>query len=356
MAEVGAPVELSGVHRTERPRWHRWPEIVIAVGVLLTICYVAELVLVVLLLSILAAFILSPAVDLLVGQRLPRGVASLVAVLLLLLGGYLLTYASYNQVVNFARVLPKYSSQIRAKVMSFQRQAESLNPLSPSENDKNAVTVRGPSPVNELLTRGFGSVSHGLISFSFAPFLIYFMLSWQQHVRSATVMLFPMEHRHTAYQTLGEISRMMKSFVVANLLIGLFMVIISVAIFGAYGLPFFFVVGALSGFLSLVPYLGLFLALIPLLTVGLGQIPSGDLIALSAAVLILHLFALNILYAKLLGKSLRLNPLGVTLGLLFWGWLWGGMGLILAVPILGTAKIVFDHVESLQPYGAWLGE
>ena len=356
MPEIEAPIDSGTTGKLGSIRRNRWPEVVIAVGVLLTICYAAELVLVVLLMSILLAFILAPVVDFLVDWRLPRSLASLIAVLLLLLATYGVTYASYNQVVNFLRVLPKYSSGIRESVMSFRKQAESLNPLTPTEDDKNVVTVRGPSPVNELLARGFGSVTHGLITFSFAPFLIYFMLSWQQHARSATVMLFQMKYRHTAYVTLGAISRMIRSFVLANLIIGLFMAATSVAIFGAYGLPFFLVIGALSGFLSLVPYLGLVLALVPLLTVGLGQIPSSDLIALCASVVILHLFALNVLYAKLLGRRLRLNPLAVTLGLLFWGWLWGGMGLVLAIPIMGAAKIVFDNVESLRAYGAWLGE
>ena len=216
----------------------RWPEIVIAAGVLLTICYVAELVFVVLLISILAAFILAPVVDFLIDFHLPRSLASLVAVALLLLVVYGATYASYNQVVNFLHLLPKYSSRIREEVMTFRKQAESLNPLTPSDDDKNALTIRPPSPLNDLLTRGFDSVGHAIISFSFAPFLIYFMLSWQQHVRSATVMLFSMEHRHTAYRTLGLISLMIRGYVVSNLLVGLFMVIVSIAIFGLYGLPF----------------------------------------------------------------------------------------------------------------------
>jgi predicted PurR-regulated permease PerM len=334
----------------------RWPEIVIAAGVLLTICYVAELVFVVLLISILAAFILAPVVDFLIDFHLPRSLASLVAVALLLLVVYGATYASYNQVVNFLHLLPKYSSRIREEVMTFRKQAESLNPLTPSDDDKNALTIRPPSPLNDLLTRGFDSVGHAIISFSFAPFLIYFMLSWQQHVRSATVMLFSMEHRHTAYRTLGLISLMIRGYVVSNLLVGLFMVIVSIAIFGLYGLPFFVVVGALSGSLSLVPYMGLFLALIPLATVALGQIPSGDLIFLSVAVCFLHVFALNVMYPKLIGRSLRLNPLAVTIGLLFWGWVWGGMGLVLAIPILGATKIVFDNIDALRPWGSWLGE
>jgi len=73
-------------------------------------------------------------------------------------------------------------------------------------------------------------------------------------------------------------------------------------------------------------------------------------------VLGLHLFALNILYPKLLGNRLQLNPLAVTIALLLWAWLWGAVGLLLAIPITAAMKIIFDHVEALKPYGVWLGE
>jgi predicted PurR-regulated permease PerM len=70
----------------------------------------------------------------------------------------------------------------------------------------------------------------------------------------------------------------------------------------------------------------------------------------------LHLFALNVLYPKLLGSRLKINPLAVTISLLFWGAVWGAIGLVLAIPITGALKIVCDHVESMKPYADWLGE
>ena len=69
----------------------------------------------------------------------------------------------------------------------------------------------------------------------------------------------------------------------------------------------------------------------------------------------LHLVAMNVLYPKILGKRLQLNPLAVTLSLLFWGWLWGAMGLILAVPITGAMKIICDHIEACGRMGRGWG-
>ena len=339
-----------------RPVSRNWAQIIIAVGVVLTLCYVAELVLVVVLASTLIAFILAPVVDFLGRFSLPRSLSSLIAVLLLLALLYGMGYISYNQAASFLQVLPRYSERIRATVMAFREHAESLNPLRPVVDDKNVVKVLPSSPLTDAVTRGFGSVSQGLFALTFIPFLVYFMLSWQQHARSATVMLFRMENRHTAYITLGLISNMIRSFMVGNLLIGLFMAAISVGVFGMLGVPFFLVVGVISGFLSLVPYLGLLLALAPPLIVGLGQLDSGDLAAISLIVASLHFIALNVLYPKVLGNRMQLNPLAVTIALLFWGWLWGGMGLVLAIPITAAMKIIFDHVDALNPWGTWLGE
>src|SRR5437868_10918464 len=196
--------------------------LIIAIGVVLTICYVAELVLVVILVATLLAFILAPIVDFLGRFRVPRALSSLFAVLIFMGLIYGITYASYNEAVNFVQVFPKYSERIRTTANSMRERAESLNPFRPATEDKNVIKVQPSSPVTELVTRGFSSFSQAAFALTFVPFLIYFMLSWQQHVRSATVMLFRMEHRHTAYVTLGLISRMIRSFMVGNLLIGLF--------------------------------------------------------------------------------------------------------------------------------------
>ncbi len=63
------------------------------------------------------------------------------------------------------------------------------------------------------------------------------------------------------------------------------------------------------------------------------------------------MIAMNFLYAKIVGRRVRLNPLAVTVSLMFWGSIWGGIGLILAVPVMAAVKAICDNVESLEPYG-----
>ncbi len=350
---AATPVPAQAAARTKtRPHWSMN---ILGIAGILVLCYFGESVLAVMMVSVLLAFILAPVVDLLTYFRLPRSLAAAIAILLLLGALGSVIYYSYNQAATLLQDLPKYTSKIRDEALQFRKSAERLEVLPP-EHEKGVLSVRTATDWTDTLTRGFGSASAAILAVSFVPFLVFFMLTWQQHVRSATVMLFPLENRHTAYVTLGQISAMVRSFMVGNVLIGLFIGAVSTVMFWMIHLPFFYFAGFASGFLSLIPYMGLLLALIPPIFVGLGHADTQDIVVIVASVSCLHLIALNLLYPRFLGKRLQLNPLAVTMALLVWGALWGAMGLLLAIPITAAIRIIFGHVESLKPYGAWLGE
>jgi len=342
-----------------RTRPHHWSQTLLGIGLIIMFAYFGESVLAVLFFSILLSFTLSPLVQAFEYLHLPRPVAALISVVALLLVVYGVTATSYNQAIVFADHLPKYSKKIRSVLQPFRAQAERIEKTGEAVSAPeatNVVQVRQVTSWSDFLTHGAGTLTDVLLAASFVPFLAYFLLTWQSHARSATVMLFPLHHRHTAFVTLGLIGKMLQSFIVGNFLIGLLISGISVAIFGLLHVPFFYFVGFLSGFLSLVPYLGIVLAMVPPIVVGFGQLEAGDLFVVVVAVIAMHLIALNVLYPKLLGSRLRINPLAVTLALLFWGAVWGAIGLVLAIPITGAIKIVCDHVESMKPYADWLGE
>lgn len=338
-------------------------QIIIAAAVLLVICYMAKLVLVTLMVSILLAFVLEPLVGLLERIRLPRSVGAFVAVLVLLGAIYGASYFFYNRAVSFAEELPQYSQEIRGMLSHVTQQTNRLQQVTEKVLPQNSISRQKPVPVTiegnskeGIIRRNLGTLTEILLTAAFVPFLVYFMLSWQEHARTQTVQLFPAESRTTAYVTLGQISLMMRSFITGNFIIGVFIGLCSLAVFGFLKLPYFYFLGFISGFLSLVPYLGVILALVPPLTAGLGSLNTTKVLVIFLTVLGLHIFALNVLYPKVIGKRLQLNPLIVTIGLLVWGFIWGAMGLILAVPILGAIKIICDHVPSLRPIGAWMGE
>jgi predicted PurR-regulated permease PerM len=183
------------------------------------------------------------------------------------------------------------------------------------------------------------------------------MLSWQDHIHRNFLRFFEGPDRTTVSRSIAGIAGMARAFVVGNFLIGIIAAVIGSAAFAALRLPFPVLAGVLSGFLSLFPYIGIALALVPPLFAAVAGGASTTVVIGAAAIAAgIHLLAMNVLYPKLVGARVHLNPLIVTFALMFFGFLWDAAGLVLAIPITAGIKAVCDNVAALRPYGRFLGD
>jgi predicted PurR-regulated permease PerM len=338
-------------------------QIVVAVIAVLGLIYLLKVVLVTTLTAMLLAFALEPMVKQLCRIRIPRAVGSLLAVALMVALVMSLTHFFYSRAVDFAIQLPKYSSKVRSTLAGFRAETSKIEESTKSviaspKAEKHALPVEiQESPgLSRIISAGSGTLGDVLLAISFVPFLVYFMLTWKDHVHSNTVRLFPKEHRLVAHRTVARISEMIRSFITGNLIIGVGNALISGLVFWRLGIPYFYFLGTISGFVSLIPYLGVFLALLPPLAAGIGVLDKAGVLTVFLTVIGLHIVTTNVIFPKIVGKRLQLNPLAVSLALLFWAWIWGAMGLILAVPLVAVTKIVCDYTDSLRGFGAWLGD
>lgn len=377
---VDAPAEVptSGTKEERRPGpdlWHiRAGAIIIAVLGLFALLHFAASVFITLFSAMLLAFALEPLVQLLcVRTPLRRPHASGIVVFLFVALLYGLFYATYLRAESFFAEIPAIAEKIRTAPMvtSLANRAEELNrvfaeagrrvvpPAAVSARPKTdpSVVVQDAESFTGTLLHGIGSLGGVLFALGFIPFLVYFILADREPLTRRTRELFPEEHRETVGEILQDIEWMMRKFLLGNAVIALLLSAATVLVFLLVGLPYPVVLGILSGTLSIVPYLGLPLALLPGVVVGLVSFESGGpFLALVASVTVLHLIAANYLTPKLVGGGVRLNATASTVALLFFGWLWGGMGLVLGIPILAVLKCIFDNVPSTRRIGMFLGE
>jgi predicted PurR-regulated permease PerM len=337
-------------------------QFVIAIAAAVGLLYLLKLVWITVLIAALLAFSLDPFVVALARLRIPRAMGAAIALLLLLVSSLALTFFFYNRAVDFIDELPNFSTTIRDDLRKLQAQADkfenSTRSLLPEDKGRKPIPVQVQQApgLTKLITSGASQFGDLALAIGFVPFLIYFMLTWKEHVHSATLHVFPKDKRLVAYRTIGRISEMVRSFIVGNLFVGLLNAIATTAIFWYVHLPYFYFLGVISAFVGLVPYLGLFFALLAPLAAGIGVLTKSELVIVFLAVVIFHVLSMNVLYPKVIGRRLRLNPLAVALSLLFWAWIWGAFGLILAIPLVASTKIVCDYIEPLQALGDWLGD
>ena len=371
---------------------------VLAMAAAIALLYFGRVFFITMAIAIIIAFLLDPVVTAFVRVRLPRPVASFVVCSIALLLLYLTGLGLYTEFSGLVEDLPAYSQRLNDLVDKVATQADQFEKrtyevMVPKrfqnreqqiqEKEQNALRQQQqrrkkttpeplvlPPPIipevrihpeaTPLLTylydylRSFYDV---LLMASFVPFLVYFMLSWRDHMRRSFLYLFPASDRYIAGKSWERVAEMVRAYVIGNFILGTMLAILTCSFFFAIKLPYWLLVGILSGFMSLVPYVGLPLAIIPALMAGLALYNAPAMYFLIAAVIaLLHLTGLNLLYPKMVGSRVHLNPLVVTIALMLWGTLWGAIGLVLAIPITAGIKAVCDNVSSLQGYGKLLGD
>jgi predicted PurR-regulated permease PerM len=366
----------------------------LAIAASVALLYFGRVFFITMVVAITIAFLLDPVVTAFVKLRLPRAVASFIVCSSGLLILYLLGLGLYTQFSGFVEELPAYSQRMNDMVDNIATRVDEVekrtyqvvipkrfqeappppgNPApEPTRRRRGSKPVETPvvplqipevrihSEPTPLLTYVYGyirSFYDVLLMASFVPFLVYFMLSWRDHMRRSFLYLFKGSERQMVGKSWEGVADMVRAYVIGNFILGLLLATISSAFFFAIGLPYWPLIGPLSGFLSLVPYVGLPMAMFPALAAGLIAFTKPTIyVVIAVVVAVLHLTAMNLLYPKVVGSRVHLNPLVVTVALMFWGTLWGGIGLLLAIPITAGIKAVCDNVTRLHGYGKLLGD
>lgn len=283
-------------------------QIVVAGIAVLGLIYLLKLVLVTTLTAMLLAFALEPLVKQFCRIRVPRALGALLAVLLMVALAVSSTHFFYSRALDFATELPQYSSKIRSAIAGFRAQTSKIEESTKSiiaspklEKKPVPVEIQQSPGLSRIISASSGTVGDVLLAISFVPFLVYFMLTWKEHIHSNTVRLFPKEHRLVAHRTVARISEMIRSFITGNVVIGVANAVISSIVFWRLGIPYFYFLGAISGFLSLIPYLGVFLALLPPLAAGIGILDKTGVLSVFLTVVGLHIVTTNVVFPKIVG-------------------------------------------------------
>jgi predicted PurR-regulated permease PerM len=366
---------------------------VLAVAAIVALLYFGRVFFITVVVAITIAFLLDPLVTPFLKLRMPRAVASFIVCTVALLVLYLLGLGLYTQFSGLVLELPTFSQRMNELVDNvatrvddvekrtyqvlipkrFQeappptgvpapeagrrrRGSKVAEPAAPAQIPEVRIHTE-PTPLLTYLYGYVRSFYDVLLMASFVPFLVYFMLSWRDHLRRSFLYLFSGSERQVVGKSWQGVADMVRAYVIGNFILGLMLATISCSFFFSIRLPYWPLVGPLSGFLSLVPYVGLPLAMIPPLAAGLIVYNQPAIYVMIAVVVaVLHLIAMNFLYPKVVGSRVHLNPLVVTVALMFWGTLWGGIGLLLAIPITAAIKAICDNVTSLHGYGRLLGD
>jgi predicted PurR-regulated permease PerM len=354
-----------------------------SLAVLCAALYWAQAVLVPLVLAALLTFLLSPLVTRLDRLRVPRVVG--VLLVMTLAGGVIggVGYIVAGELRSFATELPKHRQNIRAKIRDaieltrggaiehVQETIEDINdaveeggqPAAPptrarrSDDDEPLHVTIDDSPPLLGNAQWLGPLFGAVGTIGLTLLLAIFMLIKREDLRDRLVSLTGRPSLVIATKALADAGARISRYLVMQFVVNASMGF-AVGI-GLYfiGVEYAALWGLAAGVLRYIPYVGPWIAAFLPITVSLVTTPGWEQVGLVVVLfLVLELLSNNVMEPLLYGHSVGLSEFAVIVAAIFWTWLWGPIGLVIATPLTACLVVLATHVPALAVMGRLLGE
>ncbi len=353
------------------------PGFVVTASCILGLLYVGREVLEPIALALILSLIIAPLIRAMGRAGLGRVPATLLSVLVAATGVVAVCVMLASQLVALTTELPQYRAAIQAKLESvrelterpFARIEAELRALSPSRPaTASAAPTRGAAKLSagqakpvaveihssrvsttETLTRLLALVSGPIGKAGLVLVLLIFVLLEHESLRDRFIRLSGQGEVGRTMKALGDATEGVSRFFFSQFLVNvIFGAVVGAALWIA-GVPHAGLFGALGGLLRFVPYLGALVAGAAI-TLFVAAIDPGWTLALSclAIFVALEVIVANVVEPKVYGHSAGLSPLAVMVSALFWGSMWGPVGLLLSTPLTLCLVVAGRHVRSLE--------
>lgn len=343
---------------------------VIAVILLLAACRYASGFLAPLLVAILLAVALAPIVKAL-SRVMPRWLAS-AFVVIGIVGAFALTaWTLSDEVAQFSRRLPSLLLEVRGTIQSASPRQSLLRQLQQAVTElERTTTPAKPSDATPVTIVETTDVQRSMLSYAqragsalsaaiLLLFLVYFLLASGEMFKEKFVKLSGerLSQKKVTVQMIDEIMSKIGQFVFYQFWSGLLVGLLTWGAFAWLGVRYAGLWGVAAGVLNCIPYFGPTIVMVTSAVAAALQFKSPGMVGLVALVSLAVTTLEGFLLAPIaLGRAASVNSVAVFVSVMFWGWMWGPLGLVIAVPILMIVKTVADHVESLASISELLGD
>jgi AI-2 transport protein TqsA len=323
---------------------------VIAVGLVL---YQVRSIILPFALAVFLGYILNPLIQYFEDRKVPTILAITLGLVITFLVLNFFGVLVYTSIRSFASEFPQYESRLTT---IFEQALRFLNiPVEVFRKDNSAQgglqwlnSIRELS-LHKLVLSTLGSIVNFMSNSLLVLLFLLFIFIGRNQLALKVQLAFKPETAVKISVILKNINRQIQKYLIAKTFISLATGLLFTVILMFFDIPFAMIWGILTFMLNFIPNIGSIIATILPLAMGLIQFKSvTTFLWLALCLVAVQVVIGNFIDPKVVGDSLNLSPLVVLFSLMFWGWLWGIIGMFLAVPLMVVIKIVFENIESLR--------
>ncbi len=324
--------------------------------------YFAAPVLVPITAAILLSLLLYPLVARLQAAHIPRGIAAAIVVLatlgLVLAGLVQLAGPAQEWVVKLPASFSKIEQKLRIvkkPIQDFQKATEEIESATALSNKprRQKVEIAKPGMIEDI----FAGTQRAVASVGVTLILLFFLLSTGDMFMRKLVRVFPklVDDNGGNGNIISSIQKDISFYLVAATCINFSMGACTGVIAAILGVDNALLCGALVAVLAFVPYVGSVVSLMILTLAGLVQFDDlSQALVLPGIFFIITVLVQSVVVPQVMGRRLVLNPVAIFLAITLWGWMWGIIGALMAVPLLASIKIFCGRTHSLKPVAEFL--
>ena len=345
--------------KTTPPFYTKLAHICICILAIGFIAIIGKTILAPLIIALLFAMLLVPFAGFLERKlRMPRGLASFVVLIVLIgvISGVMVLLGS--QLSEFSQDIPAFEKQLTESLASLQHWVSRSFHI---DNDKQAEYINNTA--SDALGKSTALVGATLLSLSssllFMVFIFlytFFLLLHRSLLLRFVLALFHDDHTPIVRETVTRIQYIIRKYILGLLIQMAIVATLSCTVFTILSIKYAFLLGMLTGILNIIPYIGIFTSLLLSVLVTFATADTSSVLFVVIAIVCIHLIDGNYIMPKIVGSKVKLNTLTSVLGLVVGEMVWGVTGMFLAIPVIAIAKVIFDRVEGLKPWGMVLGE
>jgi len=335
---------------------------VVSLAAAVALLYYGRLFFITTIFALFLAFAMRPFVSLLERARVPR-VLAILLLLFVLVGAMVLLFVNVTAQLNeFYVDLPRYQPRIKELLSQLTEFVNSLRERMGNILPEDARGVRevkiaeSPLEATRALVSQLGDVLHLVLYAMAVPFLTFFMLKDREKFGRVISGILSRNPRMAGTDVTGAVSRTMTSYALGLVFVMAIMAGATTISLMILGVRYYYVLGPIAGLAIMLPYVGVILSTVPAVAVAYFQYDGRKALLVLVVYTVLQFLEGNVLTPFIVGGRVRLFPLTVMIAFISWGLLWGIPGAVLAVPLTSAIKVVCEHVRGWQGFARLLGD